>query len=112
MRTYVIYASEHDGVLRTSSFMRSRPLSEATEDIRYLENLAAGRPQALSTATSSAASLMPTAIQRGSHCSSVCTSSRSGVAAARPSGRTSGVRIKLSLPLARMNCRSSAKDDQ
>jgi hypothetical protein len=45
--TYVVYADEHEGVLWTQKCTRTRPLSGAAEDARYLENLLAGRPQAL-----------------------------------------------------------------
>jgi hypothetical protein len=45
--TYLVYAQEHGGVLLTHECTRTRPLSAAGEDVRYLENLAATTPQAL-----------------------------------------------------------------
>jgi hypothetical protein len=45
--TYLVYAQEHGGVLLTHECTRTRPLSAAGEDVRYLDNLAAARPQAL-----------------------------------------------------------------
>jgi hypothetical protein len=46
-KTYLVYAQEHGGVLLTHECTRTRPLSAAGEDVRFLENLAAGNPQAL-----------------------------------------------------------------
>ena len=45
--TYLVYAEAHAGGLMTTSLTRTRPLSDAPEDVRYLDNLAAGRPQAI-----------------------------------------------------------------
>lgn len=45
--TYLVYAEEHGGVLLTSPCHRTRPLSAAAEDFRYLDNQLAGRPQAV-----------------------------------------------------------------
>jgi hypothetical protein len=45
--TYLVYANEHAGVLSTFKCTRTRPLSGAAEDVRYLDNLTAGRPQVL-----------------------------------------------------------------
>jgi hypothetical protein len=45
--TYLVYAQEYAGALWTHKCTRTRPLSDAGEDVRYLENLEAGRPQAL-----------------------------------------------------------------
>jgi hypothetical protein len=45
--TYLVYAQEHDGVLLTYECTRTRPVSAAAEDVRYLDNLAAEKPQAL-----------------------------------------------------------------
>lgn len=45
--TYVVYAREYAGALLTHKCTRTRPLSDAGEDVRYLENLEAKRPQAL-----------------------------------------------------------------
>lgn len=46
--TYLVYADgEQAGVLLTHKCTRTRPLSKAAEDVRYLDNLAAGRPQGL-----------------------------------------------------------------
>jgi hypothetical protein len=45
--TYLVYASERGGLLRTDKCARTRPLSAAEEDIKYLDNLAAATPQAL-----------------------------------------------------------------
>ena len=43
--TYLVYATAHPGVLLTHKCTRTRALAEAAEDVRYLDNLAAGRPQ-------------------------------------------------------------------
>jgi hypothetical protein len=45
--TYLVYATEHAGVLLTHECTRTRALAEAAEDLRYLDNLAAGRAQVL-----------------------------------------------------------------
>lgn len=45
--TYLVYAAEHGGELLTTPHHRTRPLSAAAEDLRYLDNLLAGRPQAV-----------------------------------------------------------------
>jgi hypothetical protein len=45
--TYLVYAQEHAGALLTHKCTRTRPLSNAGEDVRYLDNLTTGRPQAL-----------------------------------------------------------------
>jgi hypothetical protein len=45
--TYLVYAQEHGGVLLTHECTRTRPVSTAGEDVRYLDNLAAAKPQAL-----------------------------------------------------------------
>jgi len=45
--TYLMYAQVHSGMLRTHKCTRTRPLSAAAEDLRYLDNLMAGRPQVL-----------------------------------------------------------------
>jgi hypothetical protein len=45
--TYLVYATEHAGVLLTHECTRTRALAEAGEDVRYLDNLAAHRPQVL-----------------------------------------------------------------
>jgi len=45
--TYLVYAAEHGGVLLTSPLHRTRPLSAAAEDVRYLDSLLAGHPQAV-----------------------------------------------------------------
>jgi hypothetical protein len=45
--TYLVYAQEHGGVLLTHECTRTRPISTAGEDVRYLDNLAAAKPQAL-----------------------------------------------------------------
>jgi hypothetical protein len=45
--TYLVYADEHGGVLLTHECTRTRPLSTAGEDVRYLDNLAVAKPQVL-----------------------------------------------------------------
>jgi hypothetical protein len=45
--TYLVYAKEHAGMLLTHKCTRTRSLSGAAEDVRYLDNLTAGRPQVL-----------------------------------------------------------------
>lgn len=45
--TYLVYAQEHGGVLRTHKCTRTRALSAAGEDVRYLDNLASATPQGL-----------------------------------------------------------------
>ena len=45
--TYLVYAREHAGVLVTHECTRTRPLSTAGEDVRYLDNLAVAKPQVL-----------------------------------------------------------------
>jgi hypothetical protein len=44
---YLVYAREYGGVLLTHKCTRTRPLSAAGEDVRYLDNVATGKPQAL-----------------------------------------------------------------
>jgi hypothetical protein len=44
---WLIYALEEDGVLSTHKCLRTRLVSEAPEDLRYLDGLLEGRPQAL-----------------------------------------------------------------
>ena len=44
---YLVYAGEHGRSLQTHKCTRTRPLSGAGEDVRYLDNLTTGRPQAL-----------------------------------------------------------------
>ena len=44
---YLVYAGEHGGSLQTHKCTRTRPLSGAGEDVRYLDNVTTGRPQAL-----------------------------------------------------------------
>lgn len=43
---YLIYADREDGKLRTSKCMRTRLLSKAASDIKYMEALQQGEPQA------------------------------------------------------------------
>jgi hypothetical protein len=38
---------DHAGALQTHKCTRTRPLSDADEDVRFLDNLTRGRPQAL-----------------------------------------------------------------
>jgi hypothetical protein len=45
--TYLVYAEEHAGRLMTDSLRRTRPLSAAAEDLRFLDHLAAATPQAV-----------------------------------------------------------------
>ena len=45
--TYLVYAQENDGVLLTTPFARTRMLSAAADDLRYLDNLLVGAPQAV-----------------------------------------------------------------
>jgi hypothetical protein len=44
---YLVYAEEYGGELMTTPHHRTRPQSAATEDVRYLDNQLAGRPQAV-----------------------------------------------------------------
>jgi hypothetical protein len=45
--TYLVYAEEYAGRLMTHSLTRTRPLTAAAEDLRYLDHLAAATPQAV-----------------------------------------------------------------
>ena len=45
--TYLVYAAEHAGELLTTPHHRTRPVSAAAEDLRYLDNQLAGHPQAV-----------------------------------------------------------------
>ena len=44
---WLVYASEEQGDLRASPCSRTRLIAEAREDLKYLEGLASGKPQAL-----------------------------------------------------------------
>jgi hypothetical protein len=45
--SYLVYAEAYAGRLMTTSLNRTRPLAAAAEDVKYLDNLASGRPQAI-----------------------------------------------------------------
>jgi hypothetical protein len=45
--TYLVYADDTGGVLMTHKCTRTRTLPTAAEDVRYLDNVVAGRPQAI-----------------------------------------------------------------
>ncbi len=45
--TWLIYAIEEHGLLSTHKCLRTRVVSEATEDLKYLDGLPEGRPQAV-----------------------------------------------------------------